>query len=109
MKCKLERFYIESMLPEIVHLRFTRNMPIREPSAIRTTDEAINTDDISNTTNVFDARIEDLLMYLGKAKYFASLDLISGYWQMVAAEKDRSKTAFVTPSGIFQFTVVPYG
>ncbi|GBP19680.1 hypothetical protein EVAR_75652_1 [Eumeta japonica] len=54
-------------------------------------------------------RIEDLLMYLGKAKHFPSLDLISGYWQMVVAEKDRSKTAFVTPSGIFEFTVVPYG
>ncbi|GBP66327.1 hypothetical protein EVAR_77945_1 [Eumeta japonica] len=50
-----EKFYIECGVTEIVDPRFTRNMPIREPSAIRTTDEAINADDISNTTNAFDA------------------------------------------------------
>ncbi|GBP52835.1 hypothetical protein EVAR_38997_1 [Eumeta japonica] len=54
-----QRFYIECMLPQIVDPRFTRNMPIREPSAIRTTDEAINADDISNATNAFDAITAD--------------------------------------------------
>ncbi|GBP78230.1 hypothetical protein EVAR_55790_1 [Eumeta japonica] len=54
-------------------------------------------------------RTEDLLMYLGKAKYFASADLISGYWKMVVYEKERLKNAFVTLSGIFEVNVVPYG
>lgn len=54
MKCKLERFYIECMLPEIVDPRFTRNMPIREPATNKSTDETTHTDDANNTLNVVD-------------------------------------------------------
>lgn len=53
--------------------------------------------------------IEDLLSYLGKAKYFASLDLFSGYWQIPVKEIDKSKTAFVTAEGHFEFNVLSFG
>ncbi len=39
-------------------------------------------------------RIDDILEALRGAKYFCSIDLASGYWQMNVAEKDREKTAF---------------
>ena len=33
--------------------------------------------------------IDDILSLLGKAKYFTSLDLKSGYWQVKMSEKDH--------------------
>ena len=33
----------------------------------------------------------------------------SGYWQIPIADKDRSKTAFITKFGLFQFTRMPFG
>ncbi|CAF0925457.1 unnamed protein product [Brachionus calyciflorus] len=54
-------------------------------------------------------RIEDLLVMLSKAKYFTTLDLASGYYQIRVAEKDRQKTAFVTEFGLFEFNVTPFG
>jgi hypothetical protein len=35
--------------------------------------------------------ISDILALLGKARYFTSLDLRSGYWQVAMEEKDREK------------------
>ena len=53
--------------------------------------------------------IDDLLDQLGKAKYFTSLDLKSGYWQVLMDEKDKEKTAFVCHKGLFEFNVMPFG
>ncbi|XP_003370466.1 reverse transcriptase family protein, partial [Trichinella spiralis] len=54
-------------------------------------------------------RIDDTLDALAGAKWFSTLDLASGYWQVEVAEKDLEKTAFSTPLGIFQFRVMPFG
>ena len=43
------------------------------------------------------------------SRYFCSLDLASGYWQMGVFEPHREKTAFVTHKGLFQFKVMPFG
>ncbi|CAN2388629.1 Reverse transcriptase (RNA-dependent DNA polymerase), partial [Pristimantis euphronides] len=53
--------------------------------------------------------IEESLMALGKAKYFSSLDLASGYWQVPMSEKDREKTAFILPMGLYEFDRMPFG
>ena len=54
-------------------------------------------------------RIDDLIDRLGKAKYITTIDLMRGYWQVPVVEASRSKTAFTTPLGLFQFRVMPFG
>ena len=53
--------------------------------------------------------IDDMLTLLGKAKYFSSLDLKSGYWQVLMDENDKEKTAFACHKGLFEFNVMPFG
>ena len=54
-------------------------------------------------------RIDNLLSRIGNAQIFTTLDLHSGYHQIPMEPKDRYKTAFVTPSGKYEYTVMPFG
>ena len=54
-------------------------------------------------------RIDDALDSLGGSKWFSTLDLASGYWQIAMAEEDVEKTAFCTHRGLFQWLVMPFG
>ena len=54
-------------------------------------------------------RIERLLARIGNAKIFTTLDLHSGYHQIPMKKDDTFKTAFVTPTGKYEYTVMPFG
>ena len=54
-------------------------------------------------------RVEDILDTLGEAKYFTSLDLASGYWQVELDQDARAKSAFTTHHGLFEFVRMPFG
>ena len=54
-------------------------------------------------------RIDDLLDQLGEARYFTTLDLASGYWQIRMHPDSVEKTAFITPQGLHEFRVMPFG
>lgn len=54
-------------------------------------------------------RVDDLLVALGEAQYFTSLDLASGYWQIGLSEDARQKSTFVTYNGLFEFLRMPFG
>ena len=53
--------------------------------------------------------IDDILALLGKSKYFSSLDLKSGYWQVAMNDNDKEKTALACHRGLFEFYVMPFG
>ena len=54
-------------------------------------------------------RIEEALDALGNASIFTTLDLTSGYWQVEMDEKDKAKTAFTTPMGLYECNRMPFG
>ena len=54
-------------------------------------------------------RIDDALATLSGNKFFTSLDLAQGYYQIPMSDKDKEKTAFITDSGLWQFNVMSFG
>lgn len=53
--------------------------------------------------------VDFLFTKLNRAKYLSKIDLTKGYWQVPMEEADKPKTAFTTPQGCFQWTVMPFG
>ncbi|KAG7485602.1 hypothetical protein JOB18_014053 [Solea senegalensis] len=66
-----------------------------------------------NEVSKFDAypmpRVDELLDRLGTARFFTTLDLTKGYWQIPLSLESREKTAFSTPYGLYQFVTLPFG
>ena len=66
-----------------------------------------------NVQAKFDAypmpRINEMLDTIGQAKFLTTIDLAKGYWQVPMAQEDREKTAFTSPLGLLQFTIMPFG
>ena len=54
-------------------------------------------------------RIDDSLAALGGGRWFSTLDLTSGYWQIPVEEESKEKTAFISASGLYEFNVLPFG
>ena len=53
--------------------------------------------------------IQDALDNLRGAKWFATLDLLSGYWQLGMTDRAKERSAFCTRRGLFQFKRMPFG
>ena len=54
-------------------------------------------------------RIDETIDYLHGAKFFSTLDLFSGYWQIEIEEADKQKKAFTTDEDHFEFNRMPFG
>ena len=54
-------------------------------------------------------RIDDTIDALYGAKYFSTLDLFSGYWQIEIEEADKHKTAVICEYGQYEFNRMPFG
>ncbi|KYO29876.1 hypothetical protein Y1Q_0009495 [Alligator mississippiensis] len=52
-------------------------------------------------------RMDTLLGRLGPAKVISTLDLSKGFWQMALDPDAIAKSAFTTPVGVYEFTVLP--
>ena len=53
-------------------------------------------------------RVDKLIERLGPARFLTTLDLTKGYWQVPLTRTAREKTAFATPGGLHQYTVLPF-
>lgn len=53
--------------------------------------------------------ITEILESLSGAAIFSTIDLNSGYWQVMMDPASKSTTAFITSSGLFEFDVMPFG
>uniref|UniRef100_A0A183CLG5 RNA-directed DNA polymerase n=2 Tax=Globodera pallida TaxID=36090 RepID=A0A183CLG5_GLOPA len=66
-----------------------------------------------NAVTVKDAfplpNIDNTLLALGGKKVFSTLDFMSGYWQIKMEPGAIEKTAFATETGLYEFTVLPFG
>ena len=54
-------------------------------------------------------RIDESLDALAGSKYFSTLDLTSGYWQVPLDADALEKSAFPTHSGLWKWKVLPFG
>ena len=66
-----------------------------------------------NTTTVPDCyplpNIADFSSRVSGSTIFSKLDLQKGYYQVPVAQEDLEKTAIITPFGMFEFLVMPFG
>ena len=54
-------------------------------------------------------RVEDCIDKIGNAKYLTKIDLMKGYYQVPLSERAKAMSAFVTPDGLFECEVMPFG
>ena len=54
-------------------------------------------------------RIDDCIDNIGHAKYVTKFDLLKGFWQIPLTNKAKEISAFVTPDGLYQYKVMPFG
>ena len=53
--------------------------------------------------------ISELLQDMDKAMWYCSLDMASGFWVVEMTERARMISAFITPSGLFEWLRMPFG
>jgi hypothetical protein len=52
--------------------------------------------------------VEDVIDQIGKSIWFTAFDLQSGFWQIRMASEDMKKTALITKTGLYDWTVMPF-
>ena len=46
---------------------------------------------------------------IGKSKWFTTMDLLSGFWQVMIKPEHRHKAAVITSRGLYEYTVMAFG
>lgn len=54
-------------------------------------------------------RIVDCIDKIGNAKFVSKFDLLKGYWEVPLTGRAKEISAFVTPDGLYQYKVMPFG
>lgn len=54
-------------------------------------------------------RMEDCVDQVGSAKYTSKFDLLKGYWQVPLSPRAQEISAFITPTGLYSYKVMPFG
>ena len=54
-------------------------------------------------------RMDGCIDNIGQAKHVTKSDLLKGFWQIPHADRAKDISAFVTPDGLYQYEVMPFG
>ena len=54
-------------------------------------------------------RTDEVFDLLEGCRYFTKLDVAAMYWHIKMDPRDQHKTAFIVPSGLYEFTRMPFG
>lgn len=54
-------------------------------------------------------RMEDCVDQVGAAKFVSKFDLLKGYWQVPLSNRAKEICSFITSSGLYSYTVMPFG
>ena len=72
-----------------------------------TDDRKVNT--LTRTDSYPIPRIDDCIDRIGKASCITKLDLLKGYWCVPLTTRAKEISAVVTPDGLYQYRVMPFG
>ena len=64
---------------------------------------------VTKTDSFLIPRIDDCIEKIGCAKFVSKLDLLKVYWQVPLTSRAQRLSAFVTPTGLYQYKVMPFG
>ena len=66
-----------------------------------------------NTVTVKDSypllRVDDVIDAIGNAKFVTKIDLLKGYYQVELSDNAKEISAFITPFGLYEYTIMPFG
>ena len=65
--------------------------------------------DISRLSQLPTPRVDQMLDSLGKGRVFSLFDLVSSFHQITAHKDTVPLTAFCTPTGLYEWLVMPQG
>ena len=54
-------------------------------------------------------QMDNCIDHIGNAKYVTKFDLLKGFWQVPLTDHAKEISAFITPSGLYQNKVMPFG
>ena len=53
--------------------------------------------------------IQSIFDSIGQSKWFTTMDLLSGFWQVMIKPEHRHKTAVITARGLYEYVVMAFG
>jgi hypothetical protein len=53
--------------------------------------------------------MDECIDQVGAAEYISKFDLLKGYWHVPLSKRAQETSAFITPSGLYSYCVMPFG
>ncbi|XP_059847699.1 trimeric intracellular cation channel type A isoform X1 [Hypanus sabinus] len=114
-KCELAEKEIEYMLEDNIIRHSNSNwsspcvMVPKPDGSIRFCTDYRKVNAVTKTDAYPIPRADDCVDKVGKAKFLTKIDLLKGYWCVPLTDRGREISAFVTPSGLYEYNVLPFG
>ena len=70
---------------------------------------ALKVKNVTKTDKFPIPRMDDCMDRVGKARCVTKFDLLKGFWQVPLTDRDKEISVFVTPDGLYQYKVMPFG